>query len=330
MKSKKVTSNNFLELLAKHTPLLIITHENPDGDAIGAIFGLKTFLNYHSLSSTVLLSESLPSAYNNLINKEDYEYLTNPDEFSKYKGIVVLDSANTSRTILKDLATTETSSVIFNIDHHVSNDLFGDFNWVEPKWSSTCEGLVRLLKGEQALPKESARLFLMGILTDTGYLAFAAAGLDTLEIVTYLYKNGVSISEIHRSVKENMNKRQMKLWGYAIYNCQYEDEYGIIWSSIPNQIYSTLNVKDGDSEGLVEFFRRYRDCRLALLIREVEPSILRVSLRSKGEVDVNSLASIWGGGGHPRAAGFTISGELNLVLKEILDIIKGKIGICNH
>ncbi len=122
----------------------------------------------------------------------------------------------------------------------------------------------------------------------------------------------------------------MKLWGYAIYNCQYEDEYGIIWSSIPNQIYSTLNVKDGDSEGLVEFFRRYRDCRLALLIREVEPSILRVSLRSKGEVDVNSLASIWGGGGHPRAAGFTISGELNLVLKEILDIIKGKIGICNH
>ncbi len=327
MRSIKETSNNLFELLTKHTPLLIITHENPDGDAIGAIFGLKTFLNHHSLSSKVLLSDTLPSAYINLVNKEDYEYLTNTENFSQYKGIVVLDSANVSRTFLNDLTSFETNPVIFNIDHHISNDLFADYNWVEPGWSSTCEGLVRLLKGEQALPKETARLFLMGILTDTGYLTFSAAGPDTLEIVANLYKSGASISEIHRSVKENMNKNQLKLWGYTIYNCQYEDKYGIIWSIIPNQIYSSLKVKEGDSEGLVEFFRRYRDCRLALLIREVEPSKFRVSLRSKGEVDVNSLALIWGGGGHPRAAGFTISGELNSVINEILTIIKGNIGI---
>lgn len=327
MKSIKETSNNLFELLTKHTPLLIITHENPDGDAIGAIFGLKSFLNYHSISSKVLLSDTLPSAYINLVNKEDYEYLTNTENLSQYKGIVVLDSANVSRTFLNDLTSFETNPVIFNIDHHISNDLFADYNWVEPGWSSTCEGLVRLLKGEQALPKETARLFLMGILTDTGYLTFSAAGTDTLEIVANLYKSGASISEIHRSVKENMNKNQLKLWGYTIYNCQYEDKYGIIWSIIPNKIYSSLKVKEGDSEGLVEFFRRYRDCRLALLIREVEPSKFRVSLRSKGEVDVNSLALIWGGGGHPRAAGFTISGELNSVINEILTIIKGNIGI---
>lgn len=329
MKSIKETSNTLFVLLKKHTPLLIVTHENPDGDAIGAVFGLKAFLNYHSLSSTVLLNAALPLAYENLIIKEEYENLANPGDLSEYKGIVVLDSSNISRTILKEF-TSSKNTAIFNIDHHISNDLFGDYNWVEPRWSSTCEGLVRLLKGEQVLPKETAKLFLMGILTDTGYLAFSAAGPDTLEIVTYLYKIGASISEIHRAVKENMNKNQLKLWGYAIYNCQYEDEYGIIWSAIPNQVYSTLQVKEGDSEGLVEFFRRYRNCRLALLFREVEPSKLRVSLRSKGEVDVNALASIWGGGGHPRAAGFTVSGEVSTVLNEILNIIKGKIGVWNH
>ncbi len=321
--------DNLLILLIKNQPILIITHENPDGDALGAIFGLKSFLDNMGLLSSIYLHSSLPIQYRELMGAIKHSYMESLEEIApQYKSLVFLDMADLSRSGLNNRHAYLKDKIIFNIDHHVSNTNFGEFNFVDTNWSSTCEGLARIFMfnkqgtGKDLFLPEVADLFLLGILTDTGYFSYPNVTEKTMETVGFLLRCGASISRVNLRVRENMTDGQFRAWGYALLHSNTDAKHGLIWSSIPNNVYNSLRLGEGDTEGIVEFFRNRKNCKLAILFKEIKPGSIRISLRSKGSIDVNQLASNWGGGGHPQAAGFTLKGELKSIEEEVLDFLR--------
>lgn len=322
-------SNNLLKTLREKQPVLIITHENPDGDALGASFGVKVLLDKYQIVSSIYLISSLPTQYLELMGSIKYY---SKDEIKNlipmFNSILFLDMADLLRSGIKDINNYTKGKLLINVDHHISNTFFGDENFVDPNWSSTCEGLVNLLMISDSIvdkvvpSSDLVDLFLLGVLTDTGYFSFPNVSEKTMETVGFLIRNGASLQRVNLRVRENMTDGQFKAWGYALLNHKTDEKHGLIWSLIPNEIYVSLKLSESDTEGLVEFLRNRKNCKLAILFKETKPGFIRISLRSKGGVDANLLAAKWGGGGHPQASGFTLNGNLDEIEKEVIDHLR--------
>jgi phosphoesterase RecJ-like protein len=217
------------------------------------------------------------------------------------------------------------AKTILNIDHHVSNQMFGDVNWVEPKASSCCEMVYGIFKKMRlGLDKDTAMCIYAGILTDTGSFRYSNTNALTHKIAAHLIAYGLDPRRIYKNIYEDIPFPDANLISSVLPDISRSADGKIIWFQVKRSMYRGKKLSIDLTEHLLNFARSIKDVEVCVLFREniSARGEIRVNLRSQGRVDVNKIAALFGGGGHPTASGCTISGRIDAVAKKVLAAVR--------
>lgn len=316
--------------LSENNPITIITHFNPDGDAIGSAIGLKLFLEKYGYDVSCIFPSEYPPYYNwvpnietGLIFKEQIK-ADFPPYFEENRLIFCLDFNHTSRVNLLSELLANTSARKILIDHHEEPSDEFQLNFSYPGRSSTCELIYELILkyDSEKIDLDIATCLYTGLITDTGGFQFSSTHSSTHQMAAHLIDIGIKPSEIYNHCFNNFSLNRLKLFGHCIANNMKifeEKKLAYIW--IDRKTKDEFDIKDGDTEGLVNYPLKVMDIDVAVLFKQDYDKI-RISFRSKNNVDVSKFSKLYfNGGGHKNAAG----GMSKLKLKDTLDYFENLI-----
>lgn len=332
------TSITYLKkLLAEKQDVLITTHYNPDGDAIGSSLALYHFLTSQGIKSKVLIPNELPSflqwmpgANQAVIYAETPELGNTMIHEAELIFCMDYNAINRVKLFSDELRTAKASRIL--IDHHIQPENEFDLLFSEINVSSTSELLFRILSEADFLSgitREMAECFFVGIMTDTGSFSFACNQPETFEIASKLIRTGMDVERVHRMVYDTYSESRMRLLGHCLKsNMKVLPDLATAYIWLSKEDLETYNYQQGDTEGVVNYALSIQNVAVAALFTERGDRI-RVSLRSKGEFSVNEFArSHFNGGGHRNAAGGDIFMSMPDALRwfeSILPAYKGEI-----
>jgi len=309
------------QAIKKFNKFLITSHINPEGDAIGSQIAMACLLRKLGKESVMLDDSPAPNVLRFMKGSEDISKEM-PRDFN-FQAVIILDSPDLARIgrvndyIKKD-------SVIINIDHHISNVNFGKFNWVEPDFSSVGEMVYDLFKAFKIkVDLDEAIALYTAIMTDTGSFRYSNTVSKTHRIAAELVDIGVKPYEIHTKIYETSSIQDTNLLGEALQTMKLTEDGKIAWLWVTKEMLKKTKASLEGTEGIINFARSIDGVEIAILFRETgTEEKVKVSFRSKGNVDVNKLAGSFGGGGHPTASGCTVLGKIEEVEKKILEKAK--------
>jgi bifunctional oligoribonuclease and PAP phosphatase NrnA len=303
--------------LQSHDRYVVVTHENPDGDALGSQLGAT--LGLRALGKDVVMylagDAPLPGEYGFLPLDELARTL--PDD-SEDRVLLAVDCANESR-IGPSREPLERAKLVIDVDHHHDNSRFGAINLVVADASSTAE-IVRDLLGELGveLTPEIAEALYIGLVTDTGRFQYSNTTPKALRLGAELIEAGADVHGIFQQVYENVKFAKLKLVGRALEHARLLDGGRVVVSYLLRSDFEDAGAQEPYSEGIIDYLRQVEGAELVALIRERPPGdgpAHRVSLRSSSElVDVSAIARKSSGGGHRQAAGFSSDESLEDVI----------------
>ncbi len=256
-----------------------------------------------------------------------FEFLPSANQMKKETGIeeydlaIALDCADIKR--LNGFAVYfEKAKVTINIDHHGSNTMFADYNYVNPDAPACCQILITVLEFIGVnINVEIGTCLLTGIITDTGGFKYPGTSSETFEFTSELLSMGVNVSEVYRRVLEVKTKANFELTKMCIDRLEFLENEKVAFTYINKEDLEKVNANPGDHEGLVNIGREVEGVEVSVFLREVENGY-KVSLRSNNYVNVSDVSLMFGGGGHVRAAGCTINASLEEVKLRIMNEIK--------
>jgi len=294
---------NFQTILPNTTRYLALTHVEPDFDAIGSILGLCRTLRQagYSISGHV---ETIPFFMQSLPGIATLSTEL-PENLQAYE-VIALDSASRERVYKTEWL--DHAKRIVNIDHHRDNPLFGEVNLINTEVSSTSEFLYTLLS-EAGYPMDESVIISLyaGILYDTGGFRYSNTKPETLRIASQMMTPyPQSLTSLSEQVFSRWNRDSFQALSHALQNVEYWMEERVCFSAIPYSLCCTLPPLA--YEGIVDILRLHYTVQMVLFLREIEPGVIKGSLRSKPPLTVSQIAKPFGGGGHLRAAGFTTQG----------------------
>jgi bifunctional oligoribonuclease and PAP phosphatase NrnA len=298
-----------LEELRSADKLLLTTHENPDGDALGSLRAMHEILEQLGKDSLMFMSPDefpLPWEYRDM----EFEGLIGvPPEDVDERTVVFLDCGNIDRMPVDFLQ--RDGVHIVNIDHHHDNTRFGTVNLVVPTASCTAEIVWNLSKelGAEITPQIADALY-VALVTDTGRFSYENTTPESHVMAAELIEAGVNPHVVYRRLYEDLPFRRLELLQRALASVERYDDGAITICCLTRQDYQETGGLETDSEGIVDHMRSVEGTKVAVLVRDLlaEDRIgaRKVSLRATdGTVDVSRIAREMGGGGHPQAAGFT-------------------------
>ena len=304
------------ELIQKAKKILIVTHENPDGDAIGSSLGFMNGLKKLSKEVDVVIPE-INEMYSFLPGFDLLKQTANAED---YDLCISLDSSDLERLgACKSLFEKIENTIV--IDHHITNQNFGDVNYVNAVASSTCQNIIVILAAlDIAINKDMATCIYSGILTDTGGFRFNVQP-ETFEFAGMLLETGIDLARIYKRLFDETTIARTKLLGRALNNLEILEAGKVAFTYVTANDMQELNNQDGDQENIVNYGRNITGVEVSVFIREKDGKY-KASLRSNEYVDVSSIATMFSGGGHSKAAGFEISGTLENVKETILSEIR--------
>lgn len=296
--------------------ILLIIHENPDGDTLAAATVLYAVLKKMGKSPAMVCKDKIPKPFLFLPWVQD---INHDLLFGDYDVITVIDCGDSKRTgfaeRLKKFSQTKKKTLI-NIDHHPKNDLhkIANYNLVDYDVSSTSEIVYDLCaKMNVSFDKDLATALLTGIYTDTGGFKHSNTSIKTLNIASELLKFGGRIKLITRNISMNKTVPAMKLWGVALNRMRKHASLGIVSTVITRQDLVNCGATDEDLGGVVNLINSVPEAKAAILFCETADGKIRASVRTESDkVDVSKIANIFGGGGHKKAAGFVVDGRLEV------------------
>ena len=298
---------------------VVMGHQFPDGDAIGSVLGLGLMLQGAGREVQASWAEpfDMPEKYSFLPGAE---LLRRPTELDFEGSIAIaLDCANEKR--LEELKDRALAVPLINIDHHPDNTQFGQANITDPMASSTSQ-IVCSVAGPFGLgiTPDVATCLYTGLVTDTGRFQFSNVTADTLRIAAGLVDCGVDPHVVYENVYQSDSLNYLRLSGEVLCRSVYESELGLIHGYVSRDDLKRFGVRMNETEDLIDNLRTLRGHRIVALLKEQPDGRVRVSLRSRSDVDIGTLARSFGGGGHRVAAGYTSSktdiGEAMGELKE--------------
>ena len=301
------------KILKKGKAFILTTHKDPDGDGIGSMLALGFCLGKAGKQVSLLLEEAVPVPFDILRGAD--RITQDFDADVEWSGVVVLDCADEKRLggLGRRLAGVRPW---INIDHHETNSGFAEVNLIVPKCSSTGELVYGIIK-ECGFPMdlEVAENLFAAIQTDTGSFRYDNTTSRSMRIAAELIDLGVNPWEVTQKVMDGHDLSRLKLLRLALGTIElhHEGRIGII--VLTKDMFEQTGAGKLDSERFVDFVRFIRGVEIAALIRETEAGQYKFSLRSNNRVNVAKLASLFGGGGHEKAAGFDCRGDLK-ALKE--------------
>jgi phosphoesterase RecJ-like protein len=287
----------------------LVTHEHPDGDALGSLVGMHRILRELGKDSVMLMAaDEFPLPY-------EYRFFdlcglsTVPPADLVQRTIIFLDCGNIDRTPLAVVKGDDAH--ILNIDHHHDNTRFGTVNLVDPDSSCTAEIVWDLMRALSVEPdQELAEALYVGLVTDTGKFMYENTGPRAHIMAAELIEAGVDTHAVYRRLYEEMPYAKLELLARALSHVERHDGGSLTVARLSRDDFRLAGAEDSYSEGIIDHLRSVEGTKVAALAREVvaEGGIGRkkVSLRSTdGEVDVSAIARAGGGGGHRQAAGFS-------------------------
>ncbi|CAA9479324.1 MAG: RecJ [uncultured Solirubrobacterales bacterium] len=306
--------------------LLLTTHENPDGDALGSLLGLHLLLRQLGKDAAMFLAADefpLPHEYRHL--PIDGVLNAPPTDLAE-RLVVFLDCGNIDRMPVDFLRADGIR--IVNVDHHHDNTRFGEVNVVDPSASCTAELVWRLVHelGAELTPPMAEALYI-GLVTDTGRFMYRNTGPEAHRMAAELIEAGASPHAVNRQVFESLPFRRIELLARGLQRVQRFDDGAITTTYLSRDDFVETGADETDSEGIVDHLRSVEGTAVAVLVRDLlaedRAGLRKVSLRAvDGEVDVSRIARGLGGGGHTQAAGFTTA----LETPELLERVRAEVG----
>jgi phosphoesterase RecJ-like protein len=310
-----------VDLLEGSGEIVAACHVNPDGDALGSMLALAAFLErqgkkvWRSWGSKPV---EIPPQYEFMPGADS---LAQPDVVPlEVETFVSVDCADRARLgVLEENFLG--AGARLNIDHHISNDLFGDVNLVDPEAASTSELIFQLINRMGGkLDRDEATCLYTGIVTDTGRFQYANTSPETLRTAADLRELGVDHEFVATEVYESTSFEYLHALGIVLFRAQLDD--GMVWSRLERKDLGALDMDE--TEHFIDALRTVRESQVAVLLKELSPGYYKGSLRSRGEVDVSAIAKALGGGGHTRAAGFEVHGTAEEIINRIKALIPAR------
>ncbi|MBC7242190.1 MAG: bifunctional oligoribonuclease/PAP phosphatase NrnA [Anaerolineae bacterium] len=298
--------------------ILLVGHMDPDGDAVGALLGLRETLRRLGKQVVPALPDRPPSKYAFL---PGFAELTTAPAGS-FDLFVSLDSSDTAR--LEPIYSTVMAPAgrpVINIDHHITNVMFGTLNWVEPKAASTSEMIISLVDALGVpMGREIALPLLTGIVMDTRGFRTSNTTSDTLRAASRLMDAGASLSEVMERALNSRPYAMLCLWGKMIPTVHLEGR--IAWAVLTPAMQAECgNPEEGDG-GFINLLVSLQEADVGLLFYDKGDHAVEVGFRAKPGIDISGVAFALGGGGHPQAAGCTVEGSLEEVRARVLDMVR--------
>jgi bifunctional oligoribonuclease and PAP phosphatase NrnA len=320
MKVPAKTFQRILEAIEGSRSLCVVGHVRPDGDCIGSQLAVTLALRELGKEVVCWNEDTVPAKYAFL----DTRSLVRPPRRGvKFDCVVAVDAASYER-LGKVGDCIRQRGVLINIDHHESNTRYGDINWVSSRDPSTGELVYRLLKNAGwKITREIADCLFTAISTDTGSFQYPSTRPDTYHVAADLVKRGADLGRICNQVYQSYPLSRVRLLRHVYNNFHLTCDNRVAWFWLRRSDFVRTGAQPSDSEGLIDHVRDIEPVIVACVFEEMEPGVVRISLRSKDPaVSVNEIAGQFGGGGHPAAAGARIPGNELSIQRRVLRAIR--------
>lgn len=316
-------NNNFDEVISiinGNRDICIVSHINPDGDNIGSILALGLALRKMNKNIHIIKTDDIPA---------DYLFLPGVDSIREYDEksidlLIVLDCSDIDR-LGKNKSLIEKSATVINIDHHVSNTNFGDYNIVDNKAAATGEIIYQLLCSLGVdLDMDIATCLYTAISTDTGSFMYSNVSAKTHEIAASLLNTGIDTGKININLYQSRSVERTNLFINSLSTISYYNNNKVASIKVTQDLLKKFNAKMEDTEGIISFLRDIKGIEVACLLKEYKENEIKLSLRSKEHVNVSEICAAFNGGGHIRAAGCTIHENIEeaerLIVEKIINM----------
>lgn len=307
------------KIIRDYNNFAIVSHTSPDGDSMGSMLSLYSILLLNNKKGDMFLDDVLPERYSFLpCSKAIQPFL----ESKKYDCVFALDCGDPER-LGKCKELISSAKVVVNIDHHISNNMYGTINILDINASSTGEILYDIfMDNNYEVNKDTAECLYTSILTDTGGFKYSNTTSKTFKILGALVSTGIDFPKIYSSIYDRRSIEQVKLMSRVVSTLEMAlDNRVALLSMFPNMLKES-GANEEDASEFINISRDIDGVEVAVFIKEKTNQSFRISLRSKNVVDVRRIAERFSGGGHTRAAGCTIEGKYETVKTLILDEIK--------
>ncbi|MDP3142658.1 MAG: bifunctional oligoribonuclease/PAP phosphatase NrnA [Candidatus Omnitrophota bacterium] len=309
-----------LNVLKKNHSFLISAHVNLEGDALGSELALARLLKKQGKKVYVVNQDKAPLLYDFM---PDIRTIQNPGSLKLDFDVAMIVYCTDLERIGSVKKLIGKGTPVVNIDHHISNNKFGDVKWVNPNASSASEMVYQIYKqGGFKLDREAALLLYTGIMIDTGSFRYSNTNTYTHSVIADLLKYKLSVEKIHNQVYSCLPLKEIKLLTRLLTGFKIDKSKKIVWLTLRCGVINEENMKTDVTEYVFDFLRSIAGIEVAMIFREVDKNKVRVNFRSNGRVNVSRLAGKFGGGGHLCASGCTVIADLKTAQRLVLSSVR--------
>jgi phosphoesterase RecJ-like protein len=307
-----------LEVIRQGEKFLVCSHSRPDGDAVGSMLATGMLLEQMGRRADLVTADRIPSIYRELPGADAIRTMMRVH--GPYDAVILLECDGLERTRLRGLE----PFFHINIDHHATGRRFGHLNWIDRHAASVGEMVYRLVKRAGArVTSDMATCLYTTVLTDTGGFCYGATRASTFGLAKELTEAGADPVRIAQDIYFSTATAKLLLLGAALSNLKREGRVAWLW--VTHQDMVRTCAAEEDCEGIVNYAICISGVEAAVFLRELPEGRIRLSLRSKGRVNVSAIAAGLGGGGHENAAGVTLDGPISRALDEILTALRPEV-----
>lgn len=309
------------EAIKKYDDYIITSHINIEGDAIGSELAFFYLIKQLGKRARIVNDDSVPDRYR-FLPGWDKIIIGDSGRLEGCENMIIVDCPTIERCG-RVAQLVYNSKIKINVDHHISNENFGDFNWVDPEASSCGEMIFNLYKDmELNINEEIATMLYVAVLTDTGSFQYDSTSYETHRIAGELIKLGVHPPKIAQKVYETKALGDIELLSRALSTIKVTNDGKIAYLYVTKKMLNETNTAPDRTDGFVNFARAIEGSEISIFFREdtEDAQKIHVGFRSKGGANVNVLANKFGGGGHPKASGCSITGHLDEAIKNVLKV----------
>jgi phosphoesterase RecJ-like protein len=299
---------------------LITGHINPDGDALGSALAFKLILDSKGISSDVCfdVKGNIPSNLNHLpIN------LISNNAMNKYENVYVFDCGNSERLgSLEEIALKSDQVIV--IDHHIEPS-FGDIQVIDSTAASTTQVLYReIISADIEIDKNIANCLMTGLITDTGRFQYSNTDYEVFQIASKLMLSGAELTSISDNIYGSIPMNAIKLQSEVLNRIKLFDDEELVVSYVLHEDYKKFNIESSEIDFLIDSIRLVKESNVALLLKEQDDKSFKGSLRSRTKLDVQKIASLFGGGGHKAASGFSTTLSMDEITTKVKNAIRSQ------
>lgn len=299
------------DILRAARGVVVVAHRKPDGDTLGAATAVLNHCVAEGMRAAAFCVSEVPSQYFYMPGTETY--VTDPSVFAgeDHDVVAVFDSGDLEYAGIAEHLAGRKGLTILNFDHHVTNEGFGDVNIVDPTASSTAEVVYRFFLSQGVeIRRGMATCLLTGILTDTGSFTNPATTSGSFSAASDMLRRGAKLQEVSRNLVRNKPLPALRLWGDVLARLRFNERLGVASTVVFADDMRREGIDEEHVEGISNFLNTFLDAKVVLVLRELPGGKVKGSFRTAEDVDVSAIAKAMGGGGHRKAAGFTVPGRI--------------------